>query len=229
MTERKEDGRDAPRAKDELQLLRIAESAGSSNGWLIRIGDNLTLIDAGLGPEALGSDVPPVRRVLLTHAHYDHIAAVDTYREQGAKVYASRITSDWLRDPEANLSGWFGQATRFREADHILEEGSIVRLDANWRIGVWALPGHSPGDLVYRLLTAEYDKAVAIFSGDFLFSQSVGRTDLPGGDARQQLQSLRRFRRLIEQEDDQTPVCPGHGREIRIERLLREHRWLAGL
>ena len=167
--------------------------------------------------------------MLLTHAHYDHIAAIDAYRGQGAEVYARRTTSDWLRDPEANLSGWFGQASRFREADCILEEGSTVRLDANWRIGVWALPGHSPGDLVYRLLPADHEKAVAIFSGDFLFADSVGRTDLPGGDIRQQQQSLRRFRRLIEQEDEQTPVCPGHGREIRIGRMLRQHRWLVGL
>ncbi|MDI9469021.1 MAG: MBL fold metallo-hydrolase [Bacillota bacterium] len=220
---------DTTRGKDELELLRIAETAGSANGWLIRIGDNLTLIDAGLGPDALGSNVPPVRRVFLTHVHYDHIAAIDAYREQGAKIYASQITSDWLRDPEANLSGWFGQAIRFRPADYILEEGSVVRLDANWSIGVWALPGHSPGDLVYRLLPENRDKAVAIFSGDFLFSDSVGRTDLPGGDVRQQQQSLRRFRRLLELEDDQTPVCPGHGREIRVERLLRGHRWLIGL
>ena len=85
-------------------------------------------------------------------------------------------------------------------------------------------PGHSPGHVTYALRDSDADP-VMLFSGDVLFQQSVGRTDLPGGDHATLLQSIAT---LLERYDDDTVVHPGHmglttlGRERATNPFLAE-------
>ena len=87
------------------------------------------------------------------------------------------------------------------DAEHTLEGGERLEL-AGFEIDVLFTPGHSPGHVTFSIPDEQ-----AIFSGDVLFQQSIGRTDLPGGDHGTLLQSIRG---LVESLPGDTDVYPGH-------------------
>ncbi len=87
------------------------------------------------------------------------------------------------------------------EAEHTLEGGERLEL-AGFEIDVIHTPGHSPGHVTFSVPDEQ-----AIFSGDVLFQQSIGRTDLPGGDYGTLLESIRT---LVDTLPGETAVYPGH-------------------
>ena len=110
--------------------------------------------------------------------------------------------TELLRDPSMNLSGTMGTEQFSMEADELLRDGQIVKLlDCDWK--VMATPGHTKGSVCYYLASEE-----VLFSGDTLFAESLGRTDLPTGSVQQIVRSI--AERLFELPDD-TMVYPGHG------------------
>jgi glyoxylase-like metal-dependent hydrolase (beta-lactamase superfamily II) len=87
------------------------------------------------------------------------------------------------------------------DAEHTLEGGEKLEL-AGFEIDVLFTPGHSPGHVTFSIPDEQ-----AIFSGDVLFQQSIGRTDLPGGDSGTLLESIRT---LVDTLPEETAVYPGH-------------------
>ena len=87
------------------------------------------------------------------------------------------------------------------DAEHTLEGGERLEL-AGFEIDVLFTPGHSPGHVTFSIPDEQ-----AIFSGDVLFRQSIGRTDLPGGDYGTLLESIRT---LVDALPQETAVYPGH-------------------
>ena len=87
------------------------------------------------------------------------------------------------------------------DAEHTLKGGEKLEL-AGFEIDVIFTPGHSPGHVTFSIADEQ-----AIFSGDVLFQQSVGRTDLPGGDWPTLLESIRT---LVDALPPETTVYPGH-------------------
>lgn len=148
--------------------------------------------------------------ILLTHAHFDHVGAVDSLRKRyKIDVYLHEAEEDWLEKPELNRSVlFFGEAGAVRTAkpDRLIDVG-------RWEIGnfnfeVVHTPGHSPGSVSYIFHDAQF-----VISGDTLFNQGIGRTDLPEGDFQQLMLSI--FNHLYTLPDDFT-VYPGHGPETSI-------------
>ena len=142
-----------------------------------------------------------VRRILLTHAHIDHVLAVKAYREAtGAPVWLHPGDRWWLeRAPmQASLYDlpWNGPV----EIDHWIADGEEVGLPGLEAKALYT-PGHSPGSVTFA--TAE-----GLIVGDVLFAGSVGRTDLPLCDPDALVRSVRE--RLFAYPDA-TPVYPGHG------------------
>jgi hydroxyacylglutathione hydrolase len=86
-------------------------------------------------------------------------------------------------------------------------------------VGVVSTPGHTPGDITYEI-------AGQLFCGDLLFRGSVGRTDFPGGDFAQLLQSVQK---LVERYPASTPVHPGHMESTTLARELASNPFLSGL
>src|SRR5699024_9895946 len=115
---------------------------------------------------------------LLTHAHFDHIAGLNEIREAtGAPVYIHSAEQDWLLDGDLNgarLWTMVGPFTPSEKAEHLLEDGQVLDI-AGFKVSVLHTPGHSPGGVSFVI-----DQHV--FSGDALFAQGIGRTDLPGGN-----------------------------------------------
>ena len=163
--------------------------------------------------------------VLLTHGHIDHIwsaqKVADTY---GCPAFIHPEDRHMLSDPIRGLGPRLGQmalSALFREPRQVVEldrDGAVLDF-GGLAVTVDHTPGHTRGSVVFRV-----DNHV--FTGDTLFKQSVGRTDLPGGSGNALLSSI--VEKLLVLEDD-TLVLPGHGESSTIGLERRTNPFLEGL
>ena len=142
-----------------------------------------------------------IEAIFLTHGHSDHIMAVDEVREvTGAKVYISEADADMLTKASSNLSVYMGAGREFKAADEFLVDGETITA-AGLKFQVVATPGHTKGGIC--LLCGD-----TVFCGDTIFSESIGRTDLPGGSYSQILHSIKTKIMVL---PDEMKLLPGHG------------------
>lgn len=144
-----------------------------------------------------------VKAVMLTHGHYDHVGAVGEVLDQtGAQLYINPRDEGW----EPGLSG---MKYKMPEGGRYYDEGDTVKV-SSLEFRVIATPGHTPGGVC--LICGE-----ALFTGDTLFAGSCGRTDLPGGSMRTEMQSLKKICQLPGDYE----VYPGHMDTSTLERERR--------
>lgn len=157
--------------------------------------------------------------IWLTHGHIDHIWGVDEIRgATGAKVWLHPDDRDWY-DGFAEQCQAFGyqHSARLAPPDNELADGDVLTF-SGWQFEVRHVPGHSRGHVAF------VGHGLAA-SGDVLFHDSIGRSDLPGGDGAQLLHSIRG--RLLDLPDD-TRVLTGHGPETTVGRERRHNPFLRG-
>lgn len=157
-----------------------------------------------------------VNTIVLTHAHADHSgAAGELKKATGAKLVLHRDDAPVLADPHLNLAAYFDPAIVFPTPDGLLADGDRVECGT---IGLEVLhtPGHTPGCIC---LLGEG----VLFSGDTLFAGSIGRNDLPGGNFKDLIASLKN--RLMPLPDA-TRVYPGHGPDSVMGFEKRENPYL---
>ena len=159
--------------------------------------------------------------ILLTHAHFDHIGAVDDVRDAfRIPVYIHEQEQDWLTDAAKNGSAHFPLGTiTARPAEHIINHEGTLTI-GSFSFDMFETPGHSPGSISYYLPSAH-----VVFSGDALFQGSIGRTDLPGGDYEQLMDSIHKKLLTLPEE---TNVAPGHGPETTIAAEMASNPFLSG-
>lgn len=149
--------------------------------------------------------------IWLTHGHIDHIMAVRRLKQEtGAPVWLHPADRE-LYDGLAVQGRWMGlDLPAPPPPDHELADGQRLRFGGT-TFAVRHTPGHSPGSV--SLIADDF-----ILGGDVLFSGSIGRTDLPGGDLPTLLRSIRQVFMTL---PDSTRVLSGHGPEttIGVERL----------
>lgn len=145
--------------------------------------------------------VEKLEYILLTHGHFDHICGVKDLKEKyGGKICISEADAACLSDEYKSLNARMGFAEQgLTEADILLHDGDIITLGET-KINVLATPGHTAGSVCF--VTGN-----EIFSGDTLFRLSVGRTDLPGGNGRDLMNSLKKIAEIT----GERRVYPGHG------------------
>lgn len=152
--------------------------------------------------------------VLLTHGHFDHVSAARTVaKEFDIQIYAHENEAETLRDSKKNAS-WMMGASETYDADVFVKDGEILHL-AGFDIEVLHTPGHTLGGCCYYI-----PEEAVLFSGDTLFAQSVGRTDLPGGSMSQIVRSIQeKILTLTEagNADTDVTVYPGHNDITTIE------------
>ncbi len=159
-----------------------------TNCYIVSNGARAVIIDPGADAERIAKFIDDnklsVEYILLTHTHFDHIGALAKIKEiTGAKVAVGEQDKEFIKIP----------------ADLPLRGGeSISAAGLNFR--AVDTPGHTRGGICYIIDDS-------IFSGDTLFCESIGRSDLPGGSFDELRVSIKRLFRL---EGDFT-VYPGHG------------------
>lgn len=151
-----------------------------------------------------------VKAIIITHAHIDHVAGAHKLRAlTQAPVYMNEADRELL-DALDMQARWLGTKTPERtEVDCAAKDGVVLQL-GNADFQVIETPGHTQGSL--SVWIPQEEKLVA---GDTLFRDSIGRTDLPGGNPRQILASIKT--RLLDLPE-QTIVIPGHGQTTSIGR-----------
>ena len=179
-------------------------------------GDNIDTILAVLAKHAL-----KLKAIVITHAHIDHIGgAAKLKASTGAPVYMNASDQE-LYDHLDVQAGWLGMATPEKTSiDTEAREGDSLTL-GDTAFHILHTPGHTQGS-VSIWIPAE-NKLVA---GDTLFRDSIGRTDLPGGDGRKILRSIRD--KLLTLPED-VVVVPGHGPNTTIGREKERNPFLQGL
>jgi hydroxyacylglutathione hydrolase len=184
---------------------------------------NCTILGDPVSREAVvvdpGENVPEIlsrltkhgltlRQIIVTHAHIDHVGgAVALKRITGAPVLLNQNDLGLLGAMEMQ-AGWLGVATpETAPPDDSAEDGMSVGLPGQPAEVIYT-PGHTPGSICL-LIPGEQ----LLIAGDTLFAGSIGRTDLPGGDGKKILRSLRDRLLVL---PDQTRVIPGHGPDTTI-------------
>lgn len=215
-------GRDIVLAVQMLTITKIKLGAFSANCYVVRSEDFDALVvdpgaDGGAISKIIGHCRLTVRGYLLTHGHIDHIGALSELRGQiPAPVFMHGADSRWAFSSANHLLPYYAAPPRAEAVEHVLKGGEKWREYA-FNLEVIATPGHSPGGVCYY-----FPDDNLLFSGDTLFRDSIGRTDLPAGDAQQLNASLAALARL----PPRTKVYPGHGPETTIGRELEHNPFL---
>lgn len=227
----------------------IVADAFATNCYIVAPaeGEECIVVDPGIGVENRVQDLLAEHRlrpaaVLLTHGHLDHVYAVTPVCAGTTAVSPYIHTDDRyrLRDPLSSLSPelvlameqQFGRRSTWTEPEDVVELSDAQDLQiAGLRIGVAHAPGHTEGSVLFTtqgvpdgIPAEELDRTV--ISGDVLFAGSIGRTDLPGGDAGAMQRSLRD---VVLPLADTALVLPGHGPATTMARERVTNPYLTGL
>jgi glyoxylase-like metal-dependent hydrolase (beta-lactamase superfamily II) len=181
------------------------------NTYLIE-GSKRILIDPGhahllhhveVGLRSLGLGFEDIHVVLVTHGHPDH--------QEGAERFAGKALFAMGGTEYGLIKRYAGSYISCPEPDFLLQEGRLEIGDVQFDI--LETPGHSPASIcLYEL------RQKALFSGDVVFHQGIGRSDLPGGDSALLKQSIIRLSNL-----DVAYLLPGHGEAVRGRKAVENN------
>ncbi|MGN5881860.1 MULTISPECIES: MBL fold metallo-hydrolase [Staphylococcus] len=197
-----------------MNISSLALGIADTNTYFIEGQDGVLLVDPSSDGHQIISKLEsidkPLKAIILTHAHFDHIGALDEVLEKyNVPVYLHKEEFDFLTEPEKNGSQKFSQyglkpvvskaqPTALDEGEHTIE---------GFNVKVMHTPGHSPGSLTYV-----FDEFAVV--GDTLFNNGIGRTDLYRGDYETLVDSIQD--KIFTIQDD-LPLYPGHGPSTTVE------------
>lgn len=190
-----------------MKYKEVVVGALETNCYLVYCEETLqcAVVDPGAEPERIfleiaEAELKPVV-IINTHGHVDHIGANRDMKDHfGVPLYIHAADSPMLgKIQQLELSLFLG-AKDSPPADHLMSDAEEIKI-GNSVLRVLHTPGHSPGSV--SLLGDGF-----LLSGDTLFLEGVGRTDLPGGSQKQLEQSLREKVMTL---PDETVILPGHG------------------
>ena len=159
--------------------------------------------------------------IIITHGHPDHMEGVKIFADTDALICIHAVEMDFIRE----VAPHYGEALGIPgfEPDFLLQEGELKIGNMTFR--VIHTPGHSPGSICLY-----WPEKKVLFTGDVVFNQGLGRTDLPGGNGGQLKESIKNLSRF---EVDY--IMPGHGETISGQELVKanfaeiERTWFAYL
>ncbi len=211
---------------DAPEVLGITTGAFVQNSWLVWDPDSRegVLVDAGEGYQEILAEVAAraltVVGIWLTHAHIDHVLGLEPLRRAtGAPVWLHPDDRRWYNVlPEQGKMFGIDGLERLAPPEHELRAGQSLQV-GRFSFEVRHVPGHAPGHVAFL------GHGLAL-SGDVLFEDSIGRTDLAGGSLPTLLESIRRELLAL---PNTTRVLPGHGPETTIGRERSHNPFLQGI
>ncbi len=207
-----------------INITKYASKNMDVNTYILAKEGKALVIDPGFSGQAIINHLKnydlQLIAVVLTHGHYDHIKDLKMIMDEKIPVYIHEDEKDFLYDPNLNLS------IMFRD-DFILSKNiKVVTIEENdtidfvkEKLNVVHLPGHTKGSigLVYNQ---------HFFSGDTLFFDSIGRTDLPTGNMGKIYSSLKKIKKILPKN---SIVYPGHGKGGRLSDILQINPYFSNL
>ncbi|MDA7875874.1 MBL fold metallo-hydrolase [Akkermansiaceae bacterium] len=187
-----------------MKILVHTGGVFQTNGYILSEDDGTCIVIDSPAEIADFLDQSSLRatHLLLTHQHLDHIEDAAKLRAQGAKVLAfQNYAPEIIMEKRLQEMGLPVEASPF-EVDEVIEDSPTLRI-GDYRFEIHYVPGHSPDSISFYLSSKSW-----LFAGDSLFNGSIGRTDLPGGNHEQLLDSIRQ---KLYSLPDETAVFPGHG------------------
>jgi glyoxylase-like metal-dependent hydrolase (beta-lactamase superfamily II) len=203
---------------DQIEIKNFCLGNFLTNSYLIINKDtrNCILIDAPQGLEEIKKFIKQHRYkllyIILTHGHIDHIKGLDSI---DTPFYIHREDKPYLSDPSLNLSSFFASPVIIESIPRLVEDNHTFSFDS-YTIRVIHTPGHTPGSVSLKL-----DRF--LFSGDTLFLDSVGRTDIPQASGDALLVSIKE--KIITLGKD-TLILPGHGPTTTLKREIKHNPFL---
>jgi hydroxyacylglutathione hydrolase len=182
-----------------------------TNCYILQSKEAAVIIDPGDEPERIVRFIRDIKvkpsQIIATHTHFDHVLAVDSVRASlKIPFLVNRDDLSILESMQSRVRQIMGlEVPPPPKVDGFLKDGDSLKV-GDETVRILQTPGHSPGSI--SLSGDGY-----VFTGDALFNQSIGRTDLPGGDLKTLIHSIQD--RLFKLDDD-TTVYPGHGPETTI-------------
>ncbi len=214
------------------------------NCYIVEINSSCFIIDPGADFIAIERFITKEKLkpefILNTHGHYDHIGAVPELLYKYKIPFIIHKADEFIiTDPNKNLSTIFGNNSlalrdyklignvnksvnknNFKNIglnEKIIKDiNSLISKDISKNLEIFNMPGHTPGSIVIKLNNF-------LFTGDLLFKDGVGRTDLPGGNSSELIESLR----LIKQFDPEMIVYPGHGATTKLKFEIENNYYLS--
>jgi glyoxylase-like metal-dependent hydrolase (beta-lactamase superfamily II) len=189
------------------------------NTYLID-GPTRVLIDPGhsrlfdpvaQGLEQLELAITDIDLIICTHAHPDHIEAVQLFKDTPTRFTVHEDEWQWAVTIGKQMSAAFGIDMDSITPDFFLREGHLSL--GGLEMDIFHTPGHSPGSI-----TLYWSSQKALFTGDLVFKEGLGRTDLPGGDGPKLKESIKRLADL-----DVEYLLTGHGEIITGAEKVRKN------
>lgn len=190
-----------------------------TNNYLLTSDDASILIEASCSLEDLKNELngKKLDAILLTHAHWDHYSNLQKISDfYGCPVYVTEQGLEKIKLPKAFATDRKPKIDCEAVGFRLIKNRNVLKF-GKLELKVIATPGHTNCSVCYLIKQKEQD---LLFSGDTIFEQGFGRTDLPTGNEKELLQSIEKLLEF----GDQTIVLSGHGPETTLgsERIFLE-------
>ena len=201
----------------DCRLITVPFGPLDSNMYIITGSAGAFIVDPSVDPKkaedvsgikGLSTGEGNIKGFLLTHGHHDHIKYIDAWQKAypDANVFFSSNDKELLGNGFMNCSYMEGSETvyTFKFTNVAGMYGMNIFKDGDFEIKVFETPGHTMGSVCFLVSAGEESM---LFTGDTVFAGSVGRTDMPGGNSKELMNSVKRISKF----PPELKVYPGHG------------------